>query len=60
MQYADLYRGRKVRNTHTYEFGEITGAANALVEITLTSGPDAGEEITMPPQEAMENWVGIN
>ena len=59
MQYADLYKGRKVRNTQTGEFGTITGTANSLVEITLTSGPDEGDEITMSPAEAMTYWTGI-
>lgn len=56
LSYASLIRRTSVRNTQTGETGTITAAANMLVEITLSSGPDAGTEITMSPAEAITFW----
>jgi hypothetical protein len=52
LTYADFRTGRTVYNRHTSETGTITGTANALVEITLCDG----DEITVTPNEARNNW----
>lgn len=56
LTYGDLSIGRKVQNIFTGEQGEITALGNGLVEITLTSGPDSGEEITGPPIQVATTW----
>jgi hypothetical protein len=61
MQYADLYAGRKIRNTQTGEFAVIAAAAGlGDVIIVLMSGPDTGEIIAMAPSEVLTFWVGIS
>lgn len=56
LTYGDLSIGREIRNPHTNESAKITALGNALVEITLTDGPDAGEEVTMSPAEVATYW----
>jgi hypothetical protein len=56
LDYASLLRDTKIRNTQTSETGTLTARGNGLVEITLTSGPDAGDEITMSPAECITYW----
>lgn len=59
LNYASLTQGRAIRNTQTSETGVITGTGNGDVVITLTSGPDADELITVRPDEAISFWRKI-
>jgi len=57
LTYADLSVDRVIYNRHTGEHATITALGNARVEITLTSGPDQGEEITDTPHAIASNWA---
>lgn len=56
LEYASLTVDRAVRSIQTGETATITGTGNGDVVLELTSGPDAGELVTLTPDQVIQYW----